>query len=69
MKDDKNSGADKIVGSTDWLGAADWDDVADLLEQFASQCEIAYGDHSIRSKKWLAKNLRRQALRSQKKGT
>lgn len=45
----------------------DWDDVADLLSQFAQQCEIAFENHRPNAKRWLAKRLQAQAMTAQGK--
>jgi hypothetical protein len=47
------------------LSSKDWDDVADLLSQFAQQCEIAFEEHRPAAKQWLADKLQKQALTAQ----
>ena len=34
-----------------------WGDAADLLDQFATQCEIAFEDHDKDAKAWVRKRL------------
>lgn len=49
------------------LSSEDWDDVADLLSQFAQQCEIAFEEHRPNAKRWLARRLQAQAMTAQGK--
>jgi predicted amidophosphoribosyltransferase len=55
----------KRVVSPRRLNSKQWDDVADLLSQFAQQCEIAYEEHDRSAKMWLAQNLQNQSLKAQ----
>jgi len=50
------------------LNSKEWYDVADLLEQFATDCENAYEDHERASKKWLKNFLLKQSLTAHRKG-
>lgn len=48
------------------MNAKQWNDVADLLNEFATACETEYEEHDKKAKKHVARLLMNQSMRAQR---
>lgn len=51
------------------LTSDEWQDAADLLDQFAAQCEIAFEEHRPKAKRWCLEMLIKYSLIAAKRAS